>query len=62
MFLLSSNEEGLGLVIGEAMAAGLPVVSTRCGGPETFVVEGVTGYLTPVGDAQAMALKIAELD
>jgi D-inositol-3-phosphate glycosyltransferase len=55
LFVLPSNEEGLGIVLLEAMASGLPVVSTRCGGPETCVVEGKTGYLTPVGDAEALA-------
>ena len=55
LFVLPSNEEGLGIVLLEAMASGLPVVSTRCGGPETCVVEGETGYLTPVGDAEALA-------
>jgi glycosyltransferase involved in cell wall biosynthesis len=55
LFVLSSNEEGLGLVILEAMASSLPVVSTRCGGPETAVIEGETGYLTPVDDAEALA-------
>ncbi len=61
LFLLSSNEEGLGLVIAEAMACGIPVVSTSCGGPETLVVEGVTGHLTPVGDAGAMKSKVMRL-
>lgn len=61
LFMLSSNEEGFGLVIGEAMACGLPVVSTRSGGPETLVVEGVTGHLTPVGDAEAMTAKTLSL-
>jgi glycosyltransferase involved in cell wall biosynthesis len=54
-FVLTSNEEGLGIVILEAMASGLPVVSTMCGGPATAIVEGETGFLTPVGDAQALA-------
>jgi glycosyltransferase involved in cell wall biosynthesis len=61
LFVLSSNEEGLGIVILEAMASGLPVVSTRCGGPETAVIEGETGYLTPVGDAEALATAMQHL-
>lgn len=61
LFLLSSNEEGFGFVILEAMACGLPVISTSCGGPETLVRDGLTGYLTPVGDAEAMSRKILAL-
>ena len=61
LFVLPSNEEGLGIVLLEAMATGLPVVSTRCGGAETCVVEGETGYLTPVGDAEALADKMRML-
>ena len=61
LFVLPSNEEGLGIVILEAMASGLPVVSTRCGGPATCVVEGETGYLTPVGDAEALAQRMQTL-
>ena len=58
LFVLSSDEEGLGIVILEAMACGVPIVSTSCGGPETSIVEGETGYLVPVGDALELALKM----
>jgi glycosyltransferase involved in cell wall biosynthesis len=45
-FMLTSEQEGLGIAAMEAMACGLPVVSTRCGGPETYIIEGVNGYFT----------------
>jgi D-inositol-3-phosphate glycosyltransferase len=61
LFVLSSDEEGLGVVILEAMASGIPVVSTRSGGPETLIVDGETGCLTPVGEARAMTKKLQEL-
>lgn len=60
-FVLSSDEEGFGLVVAEAMASGLPVAATRCGGPETLVVDGETGLLSPVGDADALAQSLATL-
>ena len=55
LFVLSSDEDGLGLVLAEAMASGRPVVSTACGGPSTTVVDGETGLLKPVGDPEALA-------
>ncbi len=61
LFVLSSNEEGLGIVLLEAMASGLPVVSTDCGGTVTAVVPGETGYLTPVGDSEALATAMARV-
>jgi glycosyltransferase involved in cell wall biosynthesis len=61
LFLLSSDEEGLGLVLLEAMACGVPVVSTDCGGPKTVVRESHTGTLVPTGDAEALARAAASL-
>ena len=41
------RREGFGAAIVEAMAAGLPVLATRSGGPEDIVVDGQTGWLIP---------------
>jgi len=57
VFVLTSDEEGLGIVLLEAMACATPVISTRCGGPNTVVSDEV-GFLTPVGDAQSLAERI----
>jgi glycosyltransferase involved in cell wall biosynthesis len=61
LFVLSSDEEGLGIVLLEAMASGLPVVSTDSGGPATAIRQGETGLLTPVGDAVALAQSMHQL-
>lgn len=61
LFVLSSDDEGLGIVLLEAMASGVPVVATRCGGPETAVVDGETGYLVPVGDPDALAIRMRDV-
>ena len=39
----------------QAMAAGVPVVATRCGGPEEIVSSDEYGVLVPAGDADALA-------
>jgi len=51
----TSDEEGFGVVIIEAMASGIPVVATRCGGPDGIITDGVDGYLVDLADAAAMA-------
>jgi glycosyltransferase involved in cell wall biosynthesis len=61
VFALSSDEEGLGIAALEAMASGVPVVCTRCGGPETSVIEGKTGFLVAIGDAEAFADRLVRL-
>ena len=54
VFVLSSLHETFGVVVGEAMACGKPVISTRCGGPE-FIVTEENGVLVDVANAQALA-------
>lgn len=52
--VMSSDYEGLGIVLLEALAAGLPVVATDCGPNMAMLVEGA-GRLVPVRDADALA-------
>lgn len=61
LFALTSDEEGFGLVLVEAMASGVPVVSTACGGPDDIVTQGREGFLVPVGDADALAAAMERL-
>jgi glycosyltransferase involved in cell wall biosynthesis len=58
---LSSREEGLGTVLLDAMAFGKPVVATRAGGIPEIIEDGVSGMLTPIGDAGALGTAIATL-
>jgi glycosyltransferase involved in cell wall biosynthesis len=54
VFVFPSALETFGLVVTEAMAAGLPVVASQVGGIPDVVEEGVNGYTFAVGDRQAM--------
>ncbi len=58
-FALSSNSESFGLVVVEAMAAGLAIVTTACDGPSEILENGRYGQIVPVGDENAMAKAIA---
>lgn len=57
IFTLTSNTEGMPNSIMEAMALGIPVISTDCpcGGPAMLIEDSVNGLLVPVGDAYALA-------
>lgn len=61
IFLLPSRSEGMSNALLEAMATGLPCVASRIGGNRDLVEHGITGLLTPPGDAAALAEALAAL-
>jgi glycosyltransferase involved in cell wall biosynthesis len=61
VYVLSSLHEGLGIVVQEAMFAGLPIVATDNGGQMDLVTDGENGLLVPVGDAEAIADAVLKL-
>ncbi len=61
VFALPSLSEGLPLVLPEAMASGLPIVSTAVGGIPKVVLEGETGHLVPAGDVEALRERLGAL-
>jgi glycosyltransferase involved in cell wall biosynthesis len=60
VFVIPSHQEGLCIAALEAMACGTPVVSTRCGGPEQYVLNGRTGQLV-ASDPEDLASAIASI-
>lgn len=53
--VISSPSEGFSLSTAESLIRGIPVVSTKCGGPEDMVIDGVNGWLYDVCDYVALA-------
>jgi glycosyltransferase involved in cell wall biosynthesis len=55
IFIMSSNVEGLPISVLEAMACGLPIITTAAGGVVDIVKTGENGIITPVGDAEKLS-------
>lgn len=61
LFLLPSEYESFGLAALEAMASEVPVISSDAGGLPEINIQGKTGFLSPVGDVDAMAAHAVSL-
>lgn len=61
VLLFTSKEEGLGSSILDAYLCGVPVVATAAGGVPEIVEDGVTGLLSPIRDAPALAANVARV-
>jgi mannosyltransferase len=61
IYAFTSRNEGFGLTLIEAMAAGAALVASRAGAAELVVEDGATGVLTPPGDADALVAALEPL-
>src|ERR1700754_2926627 len=61
IYAFTSRNEGFGLTLIEAMSSGAALVASRAGAAELVVEDGITGVLTPPGDADALAAALEPL-
>jgi glycosyltransferase involved in cell wall biosynthesis len=54
-------EEPFGMIAAEAQMHGVAVIASRCGGLAEIVADGMTGYLVPPGDHEALACRLQQL-
>ena len=59
--LITSYQEGLGIVGLEALSNGIPVVATNCGGTSDFIVNGRNGFLVDVNNVDEMVNKALQI-
>ena len=59
--IVPSHYESFGLVALEAMACGTPVIASRVGGLQHTIEDGVTGFLVPAGEPEALAAKLQQI-
>lgn len=59
--VLSSIEEGMAYIIGEAMACGCPVIATENTGGRDSLTDGVEGFIVPIRSPEAIAEKLVWL-
>ena len=58
--VVPSEGEPFSMIALEAMFTGVPVIATRGGGPEDFIIDGENGWLVPAGDAEALAQRFRQ--
>ena len=61
LLLITSYQEGLGIVGLESLLNGTPVIATDCGGTRDYVINDLTGYLVAINDDNAMALQAEKI-
>jgi glycosyltransferase involved in cell wall biosynthesis len=61
VFCLPSLEEGLALVLGEALSYGLPIIATCNTGADDIISDGVEGYIVPISDSESILNRLQSL-